>query len=151
MTLPRLLQSAGYRTIHIGKGHFGNRSSEGAEPLNLGFDVNVGGRSFGAPGSYYGMQNYGLGTRRESSAVPHLEKYHGTATFLSEALTIEANAHVADAVEAGQPFYLYFSHYAVHAPFQSDPRFAEHYADSGKPAPAQARHHRFLATAPSRR
>jgi arylsulfatase A-like enzyme len=30
------------------------------------------------------------------------------------------------------------SHYAVHAPFQSDPRFADHYSDSGKPAPAQA-------------
>ena len=138
VTLARLLQSAGYRTIHVGKGHFGHRESPGAEPLNLGFDVNVGGRSFGAPGSYYGMQNYGLGTRRASSAVPHLDKYHGTDTFLSEALTIEANARVADAVEAGQPFYLYFSHYAVHAPFQSDPRFAEHYADSGKSPQAQA-------------
>ena len=36
------------------------------------------------------------------------------------------------------PFYLYFSHYAVHAPFESDPRFAPHYQDSGKPANAQA-------------
>ncbi len=30
------------------------------------------------------------------------------------------------------------AHYAVHAPFDSDPRFAAHYKDSGKPAPAQA-------------
>jgi arylsulfatase A-like enzyme len=30
------------------------------------------------------------------------------------------------------------AHYAVHAPFQSDPRFAAHYKDSGKPAAAQA-------------
>jgi arylsulfatase A-like enzyme len=41
-------------------------------------------------------------------------------------------------VEAKRPFFLYFPHYAVHAPFQADPRFASHYQDSGKPAPAQA-------------
>jgi arylsulfatase A-like enzyme len=138
VTLPRLLQRAGYRTIHVGKGHFGPRQADGAEPLNLGFDVNIGGASFGSPGSYYGEENYGLGTRRASSAVPHLEKYHGTETFLTEALTIEAKARVADAVQTGKPFFLYMSHYAVHAPFQSDPRFAAHYKDSGKPAAAQA-------------
>jgi len=138
VTLPKLLQAAGYRTIHVGKGHFGPRAFEGAEPKNLGFDVNVGGASFGAPGSYYGENNYGLGTRRKASAVPHLEKYHGTNTFLTEALTIEANSRVADAVDAEQPFFLYMSHYAVHAPFHSDPRFADNYKNSGKPAPAQA-------------
>jgi arylsulfatase A-like enzyme len=138
VTLARLLQGAGYRTIHVGKGHFGPRAFEGAEPKNLGFDINVGGASFGAPGSYYGEQNYGLGTKRTASAVPHLKKYHGTDTFLTEALTIEANSHVADAVQADKPFFLYMSHYAVHAPFHSDPRFAAHYKDSGKPAPAQA-------------
>ncbi len=138
VTLARLLQGAGYRTIHVGKGHFGPRDFEGAEPLNLGFDVNVGGASFGAPGSYYGKQNYGLGTRREHHAVPHLKKYHGTDTFLTEALTIEAKSRVTDAVKADKPFFLYMSHYAVHAPFHSDARFADNYKDSGKPAPAQA-------------
>jgi arylsulfatase A-like enzyme len=138
VTLPRLLQGAGYRTIHVGKGHFGPRKFEGAEPKNLGFDVNVGGSTFGAPGSYYAEKNYGLGTRRAKSAVPHLDKYHGTEAFLTEALTIEAKSHVADAVKADKPFYLYISHYAVHAPFESDPRFAANYKDSGKPKPAQA-------------
>lgn len=137
-TLPRLLQRVGYRTIHVGKGHFGPRESEGAEPRNLGFDVNVAGCSIGAPASYYGMQNYGHRQKRAANAVPHLEKYHGTETFLTEALTIEANARVAEAVKADQPFFLYLAHYAVHAPFNSDPRFAANYADSGKSAPAQA-------------
>ena len=41
VTLARLLQQAGYRTLHVGKGHFGPVGSEGAYPLNLGFDVNV--------------------------------------------------------------------------------------------------------------
>ena len=139
VTLPRLLQAAAYRTIHVGKGHFGAREFAGAEPKNLGFDVNVGGASFGSPGSYYAEQNYGLGTKnRSSSAVPHLEKYHGSDTFLTEALTIEANAQVAEAVKADKPFFLYMAHYAVHAPFQSDPRFRANYKDSGKPAAAQA-------------
>ena len=138
VTLPTLLQQAGYQTIHVGKGHFGPDESPGAEPLNLGFGVNVGGASFGAPGSYYGTENYGLGTKRAHHAVPHLSKYHGTETFLTEALTIEAKSRVSDCVNAGQPFYLYMSHYAVHAPFHSDPRFADHYRDSGKPQSAQA-------------
>ncbi len=138
LTLPRLLQGEGYRTIHVGKGHFGPDDSQGAEPLNLGFDVNVGGASFGAPGSYYASENYGLGTRRAHHAVPHLDSYHGSDTFLTEALTIEAKKRVSESVEAGEPFYLYMSHYAVHAPFHSDPRFADHYADSEKPANAQA-------------
>jgi len=138
ITLPRLLQSAGYRTIHVGKGHFGSRQAEGAEPRNLGFDVNVAGCAIGAPASYYGTQNYGNGGKRAGNAVPGLEKYHGTDTFLTDALTLEAQAHVGAAVKAGQPFFLYLAHYAVHAPFNSDPRFADHYKDSGKPAPAQA-------------
>ncbi len=142
VTLPRLLQAQGYRTIHVGKGHFAPRQFEGADPKNLGFDINVGGGSIGAPASYYGMQNYGNegGSVKKQSpaAVPGLAKYHGTDTFLTEALTLEAKSHVADAVQAKKPFFLYLAHYAVHAPFNSDPRFAANYKNSGKPANAQA-------------
>lgn len=138
VTLPRLMQGAGYETIHVGKAHFGPNDSVGSEPLNLGFDINVGGASFGAPGSYYGKENFGLGTKRAHHAVPHLEKYHGTDIFLTEALTIEARQRLTDVVKSDKPFYLYMSQYAVHGPFHSDPRFAANYADSGKPASAQA-------------
>jgi arylsulfatase A-like enzyme len=138
VTLPALLREAGYRTIHVGKGHFAPRAFEGANPATLGFDANVGGASIGAPGSYYGQRNYGHATQRAQAGVPHLEKYHGTETFLTEALTLEANARVTEAVEAGKPFFLHLAHYAVHAPFESDLRFAAHYTDSGKPKAAQA-------------
>lgn len=142
VTLPGLLRANGYRTIHVGKGHFGPRAFEGAEPKHLGFDINVAGCSIGAPASYYGERNYGNagGTvaRQSPSAVPGLAKYHGTDTFLSEALTLEAKSQVADAVKARKPFFLYFAHYAVHAPFNADPRFAAHYQDSGKSAQVQA-------------
>ncbi|MCX7886713.1 MAG: sulfatase [Verrucomicrobiae bacterium] len=147
VTLPRLLQQAGYLTIHVGKGHFGCRTAEGADPRNLGFDVNVAGAAIGAPGSYYGKQNFDRPkppkAKKETcgpspNAVPGLEKYHGQDIFLTEALTLEANAHVANAVNAGKPFFLYMSHYAVHAPFNPDPRFVANYKDSGKPEQAQA-------------
>lgn len=138
VTLPGLLREQGYHTVHVGKGHFGPEDTEGEDPANLGFDTNIGGASFGAPGSYFAEKNYGLGTKREKSAVPHLDDYHGTDTFLTEALTIEAKKEIAKTVESGKPFYLYFSHYAVHAPFESDPRFADHYKDSDKPESAQA-------------
>jgi arylsulfatase A-like enzyme len=146
VTLAGLLRDAGYRTIHVGKGHFGPRAFEGANPGNLGFDLNVGGASIGAPGSYYGKDNFDRSANAKAKAGPGaanhavhgLEKYHGQDIFLSEALTLEAKAHVDAAVTARKPFYLNFAHYAVHQPFQSDPRFAAHYKDSGKPANAQA-------------
>jgi arylsulfatase A-like enzyme len=142
VTLPAMLGKTGYRTIHVGKGHFSPREFPGANPQTLGFDVNVGGASIGAPTSYFGMQNYGNAggpvKKQSPAAVPGLEKYHGTETFLTEALTLEANSHVRAAVQEGKPFYLYFAQYAVHAPFNSDPRFAEHYKDSGKSPQAQA-------------
>lgn len=139
VTLASLLRDTGYRTIHVGKGHFGPRDSDGADPTKLGFDVNVGGASIGAPASYYGKQNFGDAKgKRAKAAVLGLDKYHGQEIFLTEALTLEANGHVADAVKAGKPFFLYFPQYAVHAPFNSDPRFAANYANSGKPANAQA-------------
>jgi arylsulfatase A-like enzyme len=128
VTLPRLLQKAGYRTIHCGKGHFGPFDSAGSDPKNLGFDLNVGGSAAGQPGSYYGKDNFGNNPGpRARWGVPSLEKYHGQELFLTEALTREFNAAIGEAVADGQPFFGYFAHYAVHAPFQPDPRFIGNY------------------------
>ncbi|SMP43051.1 Arylsulfatase A [Neorhodopirellula lusitana] len=135
VTLPRILQSAGYRTIHVGKGHFGPFNKAGADPANLGFDVNIAGRAIGVPGSYSGRLNYGngIGKRKgKDRAVPHLEKYHGTDMHLTDALTLEAESQIDEAVSSDTPFFLYLAHYAVHSPHQSDPRFADHYVDSGQ-------------------
>lgn len=132
VTLPRVLHNAGYKTIHVGKAHFGCQHSEGENPRNIGFDVNIAGSSIGHPGSYYGENGYGNIKGQKSRAVPGLQKYHGTDTFLSEALTLEANQQISKAVEEKKPFFLYMSHYAVHAPFEADKRFADHYKYSQK-------------------
>ncbi|MFN5918245.1 MAG: sulfatase-like hydrolase/transferase, partial [Planctomycetota bacterium] len=123
VTLARLMQQAGYRTIHVGKGHFGPRGSVGSDPTNLGFDFNVGGSSIGQPGSYYGTKNFGDEGKDPKHAVPGLEKYHGEEIFLTEALTRQAKEHVRESVREGKPFFLNFCHYAVHAPFQADSKF----------------------------
>ncbi len=138
VTLAALLRDGGYHTAHVGKAHFAPRETKGADPANLGFEINIAGSSSGQPGSYYGEQNYGRGTSYAMHAVPHLEKYHGSHVFLTEALTLETLRILDGLADSKRPFFLHFAHYAVHAPFDSDPRFAAHYKDSGKPEPAQA-------------
>ncbi|MFO1492344.1 MAG: sulfatase-like hydrolase/transferase [Kiritimatiellia bacterium] len=131
--LPFLLREAGYRTIHAGKAHFGAKDTPGENPLNLGFDVNIAGHAAGGPGSYWGQKNYSAAWRSPERIwdVPGLEKYHGTDTYLTEAITLESIAAVEKAVADKKPFYLYLAHYAVHAPFEKDPRFYQKYKDAG--------------------
>ena len=130
--LPQLLKDHGYYTIHAGKAHIGAISTPGENPTNLGFQVNIAGHAAGAPGSYYGLNNFENKNRGETIwDVPGLKKYHGKDIFLTEALTQEAVLAVDEAVEANKPFYLYMAHYAVHTPIQGDPRFEQKYLDRG--------------------
>lgn len=137
-TMPKVLQAAGYKTIHVGKAHFGCKDSEGENPQNLGFDVNIAGSGIGHPGSYYGEWGYGHIKGNKARAVPDLEKYHGTDVFLSDALTMEANREIARAVDEKRPFYLNMAHYAVHDPFQADKRFLSRYHGKSEQACAFA-------------
>ena len=70
--------------------------------------------------------------------MPHLEKYWDTGTFLTEALTLEAKRAIDESLSMERPFFLYFSHYALHAPFQADPRFLKNYDPKGKSKDALA-------------
>jgi len=128
-TFPTFLQKAGYKTIHVGKAHFGAKDTPGENPLNQGFDVNIAGHAAGGPGSYHGTNNFSAAWRNADLIwdVPGLEKYHGKDINLTEALTLEANAQIENAVEEGNPFYLYMSHYAIHAPWEVDKRFIDKY------------------------
>ena len=133
--LPIVLRKAGYRTIHAGKAHFGAIGTPGEDPLNVGFDVNIGGHAAGGPGSFLGQQNFSAAHRGSAKVwnVPGLEKYHGKDIFLTEAITIEANHAIDQAVAAKMPFFLYLAHYAVHVPFAPDARFIEKYQQAGLP------------------
>lgn len=128
VTLPRLLDAAGYRTIHVGKAHWGAVGTEAADPLALGFDVNVAGHGLGAPGSYFAADGFGAG---RAWAVPGLDELHGQELFLTEVLTERACDELrrARAEEPDAPFFLHLAPYAVHTPIQLNPRHAERYAD----------------------
>lgn len=133
--LPAILAGNGYQTIHCGKAHFGSAQTPGADPLNLGFAVNIAGSEIGHPASYLGTDNYDrpVNGKRNRNAVPGLEKYHGTDTFLSDALTTEALKAVDASVKNHQPFFLYLAHYAVHTPIMADKRFVDKYLKAGLP------------------
>lgn len=128
--LPRLLKEQGYRTIHVGKAHFGAFGTPGADPLALGFDVNIGGGGAGQPGSYLGLKNFGNNQQKHNPrAVPGLRQYWGKDIFITEAITQEALKQLDTA--GFRPFFLYLAQFAVHTPFEADNRFMQKYYDKG--------------------
>lgn len=114
--LPALLKDAGYRTICIGKAHFG--LGFGADPLNLGFERKHYANASGVP----------IGKSCGGSDDYHVN-LKGKDVHLSEALTLEAKAEISAAVNDQKPFFLYLSHYAVHLPILEDKRFSNNYPD----------------------
>lgn len=128
--LAQILKDNGYFTIHSGKAHFGAIGTPGANPLNMGFDINIAGHAAGAPGSYQGLNNFGNnpdGSSKNIWAVPGLEKYYGKDINLSDALTKEAMLALDSSLKTDKPFFLYMAHYAVHTPIQADNRFIGEY------------------------
>ncbi len=129
---PQLLKDAGYFTIHVGKAHWGSSGTPGSNPYNLGFMVNVSGQASGHPQSYLSEENYGnVPMKPTIQAVADLQEYHGTGTFLTDALTKEALKSLDAPIQNKQPFFLHLSHYAVHTPIMADKRFLQGYLDMG--------------------
>jgi arylsulfatase A-like enzyme len=128
--LPQILKEAGYYTIHAGKAHFASTGMPGASPINMGFDVNIGGSAAGHPGSFLASKNYRQNERDTSWAVRGLEKYIPEDLYLTEAITREA-IQTLDHRNSNKPFFLYLSHYAVHVPYEKDIRFYQKYIDAG--------------------
>ncbi len=129
---PALLKDEGYLTITVGKAHFGPLGMPGSNPYNFGFMVNIAGHSGGRPQSYNGEKNYGnLTEKPDVHAVPDMQEYYGSETFLTEALTKEALKIITTPIKTKQPFFLLMSHYAVHDPFNADKRFTQKYIDAG--------------------
>lgn len=102
ITIAHLLKQAGYDTWHVGKWHLG---SEEYYPEKYGFDVNIGGCSWGHPNQGY-FAPYGIKTLEEG---PEGE-------YLTDRLTDEAIKLIKN--KSDKPFFLNFCHYAVHAPIQ---------------------------------
>lgn len=127
-TFPQILQKNGYRTIHLGKAHWGAIDTKAADPLTLGFDVNIGGAAAGGPDGYTIPDDSHVYTGLDCT-FPDLNKYATAESnyHITDAITNAARSEIDRAVKDGKPFYMYMSHYAVHSPYQNDPRFNEFY------------------------
>ncbi|MCY1722082.1 sulfatase [Prolixibacteraceae bacterium Z1-6] len=100
LLLPEVLKQAGYTTCHAGKWHLND------DPLQSGFDVNIGGSHAGNPGSYYPPY------KRVPSLTPPTDDYYLTNLVMDKAI------YFLKSVE-DKPFFIYYSPYAVHTPIQA--------------------------------
>lgn len=137
ITIAEALREAGYRTGFMGKWHLGTETYY--YPEHQGFDINVAGRDYGAPGSYFypfeGSWRIPTTGKLLFKETPLPGK---TGDYLVDRLAEEAEEFIRD--NADQPFFLMLSHYAVHAPLQGKPDKIARYEQvakarrQGKPA-----------------
>jgi arylsulfatase A-like enzyme len=125
VTIAEALRGRGYATASMGKWHLGG---EGHLPTDQGFDLNVGGDEAGSPQSYFWPYER---ERGEGNVVriPGLQETGGEGEYLTDRLTDEALRWME--ATAGEPFFLYLTHYAVHTPLQAKPELERKYR--GKP------------------
>ncbi len=121
VTMAEALKAAGYATCHVGKWHLGDDVE--TSPEGQGFDVNIAGNHTGTPkGGYFSPYN-----NPQLTDGPDEE-------YLSDRLTTEALKFIEN--QKGNPFFMYFAHYAVHTPIQAKPDYIEKYktkpADRGQ-------------------
>ena len=113
-SLAEALRSQGYRTAHVGKWHLMPRLDTEVmmeyTPDRHGFEINIAGNEWGAPGSYH--HPYARDDRR----VYPLPEGGADGDYLTDRLTDEA-LRIVEQFQA-EPFLLYFPYYTVHTPIQ---------------------------------
>ncbi|MEJ1238053.1 sulfatase [Chryseolinea sp. T2] len=109
-TLAEALKAKGYSTAIVGKWHLGEAPSD---PTKHGFDMHIpAGWSKGWPLAY--------------DAPFKLPNYDGKpGEYLTDRLTTDALQYIED--HRDQPFFLYFSHFAVHDPIEGRKDLVEKY------------------------
>ena len=122
-TLAEKLKAAGYTTLHVGKWHLGE--SERYWPEHQGFDVNSGGHSKGAPGSYH----FPYAKLSETTEWTNLNLPPGSVEgdYLTDFLTESALSLMEDAVSDDKPFFLNMCYYTVHTPLEGKPELKDKY------------------------
>ena len=112
----RTLAECGYRALHIGKWHLGAGTEPAANPINHGFQLNIGGNQFGtppAPERYFASAN-------GFSGLPNMgPDIAPQGSYLTDVLTEQAVAQIKDAASNDAAFALFLSHFAVHTPIQA--------------------------------
>lgn len=126
VTLPRVLRDQGYRTIHIGKAHFGNGA--GADPRHMGFDMNIAGSHGGGP--WGGWTSPWLG--KYKAMYPNMED-RPDGEYLTDAITAKAEEFITEAARGSAPFFMNMAQFAVHTAIAPAPDMYLKYYEDGRP------------------
>jgi arylsulfatase A-like enzyme len=116
-TLASALKEHDYQTWHVGKWHLGGPQ---AYPEKHGFDVNVGGCSWGMPKMGY-FSPWGIETLPDSQPGEYL-----TDRLTDDALQLLQNR------DRERPFFLNLWYYSVHIPIQAKPEIIQKYEEKAK-------------------
>ena len=117
VTIAEALREAGYQTAFMGKWHLGTETYY--YPEHQGFDVNVAGRDYGAPGSYFYPFEGSWTIPTTGKKLVKKSPLNGKpGDYLPDRLAEEAEAYIRSASSSDAPFFLMLSHYAVHSPLQ---------------------------------
>ena len=117
-TVAEALREGGYKTAFMGKWHLGPLPYY--YPEHQGFDINVAGRDYGAPGSYWypfeGSWRIPTTDLKVFKGSP-IEGKEGD--YLTDRLMEEGDKFIRE--NSKKPFFLMMSLYAVHSPLQGKP------------------------------
>ncbi|MDG2170373.1 MAG: sulfatase [Opitutales bacterium] len=118
-TIAEALREGGYKTAFMGKWHLGPLPYY--FPEHQGFDLNVAGRDYGAPGSYwYPFEgSWTIPTSGGLKVFKDNPLSGKEGDYLPDRLAEEGEKFVRDSKD--KPFFLMMSHYAVHTPLQGKP------------------------------
>ncbi len=121
VTLAERLGEAGYANAFLGKWHISGINSEietvepGRRPEHQGFDINIGGTSFGGPPSFFDpYRNPAIEDRAEGE-------------YLTDRLADETIAFIREHREG--PFFVALWPYTVHWPMEAPQELIEKYED----------------------
>ncbi len=130
ITIAEVLQEHGYRTANVGKWHLTPKDEPGGAleaaywPEKHGFEVNIAGNQWGAPGSYFAPFDR---RRRYMANMPEAEE----GAYLTDVLTDETIRLIEQ--WSNEPFFIYMPYYTVHTPIQSKPEIIEYYRNKVHP------------------
>ena len=126
----RLKIDAHYATAFIGKWHLYTGRDKKYNPLNQGFDINIGGCSYGGPPTFFDPYRIDfLPDRKEGEYLPYR-------------LADEAIAFISEQTSKDKPFFVALWNYTVHWPMEAPDKLVEKY----KKLPVKGyRDHRYAA------
>ena len=111
----KLKKDAGYATAFIGKWHLYTGRNEKYNPLNQGFDINIGGCSYGGPPTFFDPYRIDFLADRKKGE------------YLPDRLADETIAFITKQQSANKPFFVALWNYTVHWPMEAPADLLEKY------------------------